>query len=79
VECGCALKKTGSAIHNMNINKKVRELLLSNPEVSDVIIKKNGEVHVKIRTKKRGLFVRKWFLDGYIWGNKYDGSHGKIE
>ena len=38
----------------MNINKKVRELLLSNSEVSDVIIKKNGEVYVKIRTKKRG-------------------------
>ena len=64
---------------NMNINKKVRELLLSNPEISDVIIKKNGEVHVKIRTKKRGLFVRKWFLDGYIRNNTYIGSRGKIE
>jgi len=63
----------------MNINKKVRELLLSNPEVSDVIIKKNGEVHVKIRTKKRGFFVRKWFLDGYIWDNEYTGSRGKIK
>lgn len=63
----------------MNINQKVRELLLSKPEVLQVRIKKNGEVHIKQRTNKRGLFVRKWFLDGYIWGDKYLGTHGTVE